>query len=379
MTHDDTPDRSGGSDRRQSPERRTTTLDWMAPVSVDGAPPVQRRAGPDRRAPAEVSLSPDAWGTTASRAVVFPGQGAQAVGMGRDLADAFPVARDVFAEVDDVLGQSLFKLMCEGPEDQLVLTENTQPALMAFSVAVMRVLQQEAGIGIDSLGSLVAGHSLGEYSALTAAGAFSLADAARLLRIRGRAMQQAVPVGEGAMAALMGLDLEVAAELAQGATASAGGVCVTANDNAPGQVVISGSRATVERALELAAERGARRSVLLPVSAPFHCPLMEPAAAAMADALANVAIAQPVVPLVANVTAQPVTAPDDIRALLVQQVTGTVRWRECVGFLQGQGVRTVVEAGYGRVLSGIAKRIDKALHTIPAGAPTEVSALVAAL
>jgi [acyl-carrier-protein] S-malonyltransferase len=271
-----------------------------------------------------------------SMAFVFPGQGSQEVGMGKALADAFAPAREVFQEVDDALGQNLSKLMFEGPDDELRLTENAQPALMAVSMAVMRILAAEGGFSLDGKVEYVAGHSLGEYSALAAAGAFSLGDAARLLKTRGRAMQEAVPVGEGAMAALLGLDLDVAREVAE--AAAQGEVCQAANDNAPGQVVVSGHAAAVERALEIAKEKGAKRALLLPVSAPFHCSLMAPAADVMAAALENTEISAPVVPLVANVTAESVVDPDTIRRQLVEQVTGAVRWRECVLYMKDKGV-----------------------------------------
>ncbi len=290
-------------------------------------------------------------------AFVFPGQGSQAVGMGRDLAEAFPEARLVFQEVDDALGQHLFKIMSDGPDDLLTLTENAQPALMAVSMAVVRVLEQ-AGLSLPNHAAFVAGHSLGEYSALAAAGAVSLADTARLLKIRGQAMQKAVPVGVGAMAALLGLDIEQARAVAK-AAAAPGEVCEAANDNAPGQVVVSGHRAAVTRALSLAAEAGARRSILLPVSAPFHCALMQPAAEAMAEALGRVPFHMPRLPVVTNVTACAEHDPLRLADLLVAQVTGAVRWRESVLWMKAQGVTTLVELGAGKVLSGLAKRIDK--------------------
>jgi [acyl-carrier-protein] S-malonyltransferase len=311
------------------------------------------------------------------RALVFPGQGSQAVGMGRDLASAFAVARHMFQEVDDALSQRLSKLMFEGPESELTLTENAQPALMAVSIAVMRVLEKEGGLDLPRHVSLVAGHSLGEYSALAAAGTFVLADTARLLKRRGLAMQRAVPVGEGAMAALLGLELEPAQEIA--AAAAEGEVCATANDNAPGQVVVSGHKAAVERAIKLGAERGARRSILLPVSAPFHCALMAPAAQEMEEALAAVAMAPPAVPLVANVTAAPVEDPETIRRLLVEQVTGLVRWRESVLAMKSGGVDTVVEVGAGRVLSGLVKRIDRDLAVASVGTPAEIETFLKTL
>jgi [acyl-carrier-protein] S-malonyltransferase len=305
-----------------------------------------------------------------SMAFVFPGQGSQEVGMGKALADAFAPAREVFQEVDDALGQKLSKLMFEGPDDELRLTENAQPALMAVSMAVMRTLAAEGGFSLDGRVDYVAGHSLGEYSALAAAQAFSLGDAARLLKTRGRAMQEAVPVGEGAMAALLGLDLDVAREVAE--AAAQGEVCQAANDNAPGQVVVSGHTAAVERALEIAKERGAKRALLLPVSAPFHCSLMAPAAAVMAKALENTEINAPSVPLVANVTAESVVDPDTIRRQLVEQVTGAVRWRESVLYMKDRGVDRLVEAGAGKVLSGLARRIDRELTGQSLNGPNDV-------
>jgi [acyl-carrier-protein] S-malonyltransferase len=310
-------------------------------------------------------------------AFVFPGQGSQAVGMGRALAEAFPAARLVFDEVDDALAQRLSKLMFEGPESELTLTENAQPALMAVSLAVLRVLEGEGGWKLSAKAAFVAGHSLGEYSALAAAGALGFADTARLLKRRGRAMQRAVPVGEGAMAALLGLDLPAAQDVV--AAASEGEVCACANDNAPGQVVVSGARAAVERAIKLAAEKGARRSILLPVSAPFHCQLMAPAAREMAEALAGVGLAPPVVPLVANVTAAPVSDPETIRRLLVEQVTGMVRWRESILRLKAEGANRLVELGAGKVLAGLAKRIDKDVEAVAVGQPAEVDAILKTL
>jgi len=312
-----------------------------------------------------------------SRAFVFPGQGSQAVGMGAALSEAFPVAREVFQEVDDALSQRLSRLMFEGPESDLTLTENAQPALMAVSLAVVRVLEREGNLRLADKADLVAGHSLGEYSALAAAGSLSIADTARLLKRRGQAMQAAVPVGEGAMAALLGLDLAVATEVAE--EAAQGEVCAPANDNAPGQVVVSGAKAAVERAIELAATKGARRGILLPVSAPFHCALMAPAADVMAEALAEVVIQPPHVTLVANVTAGPVQEPEEIRPLLVQQVTGMVRWRESVLYMKERGVDTLVELGAGKVLSGLTRRIDRDLNGQNAGTPAEVETLIKAL
>lgn len=311
-----------------------------------------------------------------ARAFVFPGQGSQAVGMGKDLAEAFAEAREVFQEVDSALDQNLSALMFEGPADVLTLTENAQPALMAVSMAVVRVLAAK-GVDLAAHGAFVAGHSLGEYSALCAAGALSISDTARLLKTRGQAMQKAVPVGQGAMAALLGLDLETAQAVA--AEAAQGDVCQAANDNAPGQVVVSGSKAAVERAVEIAASKGAKRAMLLPVSAPFHCALMQPAADVMAQALAAVEIKAPVLPLVANVTAQAETDPARIRALLVEQVTGSVRWRESVLWLKEQGITELVECGSGKVLSGLAKRIDRAVAGRALNTPADIDAFVAEL
>ena len=312
-----------------------------------------------------------------SHAFVFPGQGSQSVGMGKALAETFPQAAAVFAEVDAALGQKLSALMFEGPEAELTLTANAQPALMAVSMAVLRVLEAEAGFDLARDARFVAGHSLGEYSALAAAGAFSLADTARLLRLRGEAMQRAVPVGEGAMAAILGLDFAPVAEVAAEAVRHlgiAGAVCQAANDNGGGQVVISGTKAAVEKAMELAKAAGARRAVPLPVSAPFHCALMQPAAEAMAAALARVDIRAPKVPIVANVTAGPVTEPAEIRQRLVEQVTGTVRWRECVAYMAGQGVTTFYELGAGKVLSGLVKRIAETASGVAVGTPADVEA-----
>jgi len=308
------------------------------------------------------------------RAFVFPGQGSQAPGMGKALAEAFPTARLLFEEVDDALSQHLSRLMFEGPESDLTLTENAQPALLAVSLAVVRVLEAEAGFDIAGQVAYVAGHSLGEYSALAAARAISVPDAARLVKRRGQAMQKAVPVGEGAMAALLGLELDAAREVA--AEAAAGGVCAVANDNSPGQVVVSGHASAVERAVALAASRGARRSIMLPVSAPFHSPLMAPAADMMAEALEEIALQAPVVPLVANVTAKPTEDPEEIKELLVEQVTRMVRWRETVLLFTENEVEEVVELGAGRVLAGLAKRIARDLGTVSVGAPAELEALI---
>lgn len=291
--------------------------------------------------------------------------------MGRAVADAFPAARRVFEEVDEALGESLSTTIFGGPEDALTLTANAQPALMATSIATLRALEA-TGVDVASTARFVAGHSLGEYSALVAAGSLTITDAARLLRARGRAMQNAVPAGEGAMAALLGVDLEVAAAVA--AEAAEGDVCDVANDNAPGQVVLSGSKAAVERAVAIAKTRGAKRAILLAVSAPFHCSLMAPAAAAMAEALASATVRAPVVPLYANVTAAPVNDPAEIRRLLVEQVTGTVRWRECVAALAADGIDCFVEIGAGSVLTGLAKRIAKDARAFAVGTPADVEA-----
>ncbi len=316
-------------------------------------------------------------------AFIFPGQGSQTVGMGRDLAAAFAPAREVFGEVDEVLKQKLSKLMFEGPAETLTLTENTQPALMAMSLAVLRVLEHEGGFKIEDKAVLVAGHSLGEYSALAAVGAFTLADAARLLRERGLAMQAAVPAGEGAMAAILGVELDVAEAICADAATlvhedgrTETQVVEAANDNGGGQVVISGHKAAVERALALAKERGIRRAMLLPVSAPFHCALMAPAADVMRDALGRAEVRAPVVPVVSNVSADRVTAPDEIRDLLVRQVTGTVRWRECILACRDMGVTSFMELGAGKVLSGLIRRIDPELASAAAGTPGEIEAML---
>lgn len=305
-----------------------------------------------------------------SRAFVFPGQGAQAIGMGRDLADAYPAARAVFDEVDSALRENLSALIWSGEADDLMLTRNAQPALMATSIAALRALESE-GITVAEHAAVVAGHSLGEYTALVAAGSITLADAARLLRIRGEAMQNAVPVGVGAMAALLGLDFEAAQSVAREAAEDQ--VCQAANDNDPGQVVVSGHREAVERALVIARDKGAKRAMLLPVSAPFHCDLMEPAARVMAEALDDVDIADPSVPLIANVTAQPVQDATSIRSLLVDQITGSVRWRESVGRMVEMGVTEVWEIGAGKALSGMIRRIDKGVATRAIGTASDVA------
>ena len=309
-----------------------------------------------------------------TRAFIFPGQGSQAVGMGKALAEAFAAARETFQEVDEALQQNLSRLMWEGPESDLVLTENAQPAIMAASLAIIAVLRREGGLDLAKHARLVAGHSLGEYSALAAAGAFTLADTARLLKARGRAMQQAVPVGEGGMSALLGAEIEQAEALAKECAAQTGGVCVVANDNAPGQVVISGTKAAIDRAPEIAKTMGIKRAMALNVSAPFHSPMMQPAADAMAEALANVTIRPPAVPVVANVTAQEAREPDAIRRLLVEQITARVRWRESVLSFRALGIETTVEAGGAKVLTGMVKRIDKELQTVTLDSPADIEA-----
>jgi [acyl-carrier-protein] S-malonyltransferase len=305
-------------------------------------------------------------------AFVFPGQGSQSVGMGRALAEAFPVARAVFEEVDAALGEKLTATMWEGPAERLTFTENAQPALMAVSLATMRVLQAEAGVDLARDAAFVAGHSLGEYSALAVAGSITVSDTARLLRIRGRAMQRAVPVGTGAMAALIGLEFAAASAIA--AEAAQAQVCQAANDNGGGQIVVSGDKAAVERAVEIAKAKGAKRAMMLPVSAPFHCALMRPAAGAMAEALAKVDVKPPAVPLVANVLARAITEPGEIVRRLVEQVTGTVRWRESVTFMATAGVGTFYEVGAGKVLSGLVKRIAEGASGIAIGTPEDVAA-----
>ena len=304
-----------------------------------------------------------------STAFTFPGQGSQSVGMGKDLADAFPEARAVFDEIDDALGQKLSTLMLEGPEDELTLTANAQPALMAVSMAAMRSLEAR-GFSLSDKAAFVAGHSLGEYSALAASQALTIADTARLLRIRGNAMQEAVPVGEGAMAAIIGLEQDTVEAICS--ECAAGGVCQVANDNGGGQLVISGSRENVEKAAARASEEGAKRALMLPVSAPFHSQLMEPAAEAMREALAQVELATPAVPLVANVLARPVTDPVEIKDLLVQQVTGQVRWRETVSWFAENGVTEVVEVGSGKVLTGLARRIDRSISGKAINTPQDI-------
>lgn len=376
-----TKTRSAGAGRAEPATRRqgSHALYRNPPARQDGARPRQAF-----RFEWGTGLRPAGLGEEIGmkRAFVFPGQGSQAVGMGQSLAAAFPAARRLFDEIDEALAQPLSRLMFDGPEEELVLTENAQPALMAASLAVIRVLEAEGGFDIARHAAFVAGHSLGEYSALAASGALSVGDAARLLKLRGRAMQRAVPVGEGAMAALIGLDAE-AARMVAAAAARAGiehdEVCAVANDNAPGQAVVSGHRGAVERAVAIAREHGARRAVMLPVSAPFHSPLLAPAAEAMAAALAQVELRRPAAPLVANVTARPTGDPAEIKRLLIEQVTAMVRWRESVLFLAESGVEEVVEIGAGRVLAGLVKRIAPALAARSVGAPAEAEALIAEL
>jgi [acyl-carrier-protein] S-malonyltransferase len=327
--------------------------------------------GPISRKTAEVNGARDLMAV----AFVFPGQGSQTVGMGKALAESFAPARAVFDEIDAALGEKLSAVIFEGPADTLTLTENAQPALMAVSLAAMRVLQVEAGVDLAREAQFVAGHSLGEYSALAAAGAFSIADTARLLRTRGLAMQKAVPVGVGAMAALIGLDFDAAAAVAK--EAAQGEVCEAANDNGAGQVVVSGNSAAVERAVEIAKAKGAKRAMLLPVSAPFHCALMQPAASVMAEALAQVSVNEPAVPVVANVLAKPISEPAEIVRALVAQVTGTVRWRESVAFMAQAGVQTFCEVGAGKVLSGLIKRIAAAAGASSIGTPEDIAAFKA--
>lgn len=311
------------------------------------------------------------------RAFVFPGQGSQAVGMGKELADAHSEARQVFEAVDDALGEKLSTLMFEGPDDDLRLTRNAQPALMAVSMAVLKVLETKSGKGIGDLCGYVAGHSLGEYSALAAANSIDIVDAARLLRLRGESMQNAVPVGDGAMAAILGVDLAVAKEIAD--EAGKKGVCDVANDNADGQVVLSGEKAAIDKAIEVAVEKGAKKSVLLPVSAPFHCSMMAPAADVMADALKQIDLRTPVVPVVANVTAAPESDPEAIRQLLVQQVTGMVRWRESVLKMAEIGVTEIVEVGAGKVLAGLTRRIDRSVTGKALNGPGDIDSWLEAL
>jgi len=310
------------------------------------------------------------------RALVFPGQGSQAVGMGGELADAFTSAREVLEEADDALKDRLSRLIREGPPETLTLTENAQPALLTTSIAVLRVLEREGGFDVSRHAEFVAGHSLGEYSALTGAGALALADAVRIVRRRGRAMQEATPAGTGAMAALLGAELDQAQAIAADAAAETKLVCGVANDNGGGQVVVSGAKAAVERAVALAAERGLKRAIMLPVSAPFHCPLMQPAADVMAEALGAIAVAVPSVPVVANVTAAPVRDPETIRRLLIEQVTGMVRWRETVLRLKEDGVTEIVELGAGKVLAGLVRRIDRDIEVRSVGTPADVEAFL---
>ena len=308
------------------------------------------------------------------RAFVFPGQGSQTVGMGQELAAGFAVAREVFEEVDDALGQALSKVIAEGPQEVLTRTDNAQPALMAVSFALVRVLESEGGFTLADKAAFVAGHSLGEYAALTATGALPLSDCARLLKIRGQAMQAAVPVGQGAMAALLGLDFDQAVAVAK--MAAGDEVCAAANDNAKGQVVVSGSKAAVERAVRIAKEQGAKKAVLLPVSAPFHCALMQPAAERMADALNEVRFAAPSLPVVANVTAEAVSDPEKIKDLLITHICGTVRWRESVLWMHAKGVEQLVELGSGKVLSGLVRRIERSMTGLSVNDPAGIEALL---
>ncbi len=315
-------------------------------------------------------------GKNMKTALIFPGQGSQVVGMGRELADNFAVAREIFDAVDEALSQKLSDIIFNGPQEQLTLTENAQPAIMATSIAALHVFRQETGFDVGAHAMFVAGHSLGEYSALCAAGSISLTETARLLRLRGKSMQQAVPAGRGAMAALLGVDCAVAMEIAK--EAAQDDICTVANDNAAGQVVISGTRAAVERALDVAKAKGAKRAVLLDVSAPFHCPLMAPASGVMAEALSVAKIGAPCVPVVANVTAKSEKDPETIRRLLVDQVTGMVRWRESVHYMKAQGVERVIEIGAGKVLSGLAKRIEPEMLTVNIGTPADLEAFAKA-
>lgn len=312
-----------------------------------------------------------------ARAFVFPGQGSQFIGMGKDLAENFAEAKEIFQEVDDSLSQNLSALMFDGNEADLNLTENTQPALMAVSVAVARILEKQGGITIKDSAKYVAGHSLGEYSALTAAGVIAVSDCARLLKLRGTSMQKAVPVGVGSMAAVLGLDFDDVAKIAE--ESAQGQVCAAANDNSDGQVVVSGHKEAVERAVALASEKGAKRAVILPVSAPFHCALMAPAAEAMAPALADTTFNAPVVPVVTNVTADAQSEPDKLKDLLVEQITGMVRWRESVLYMKTQGVEEMIELGAGKVLSGLARRIDRSIACSNAGTTEEIEALISKL
>ena len=309
-----------------------------------------------------------------TRAFLFPGQGSQVVGMGEELIATFPAARETLEEIDDALGQNLTKLITQGPAEELQLTENAQPALMALSMAVLRVLETEGDVCLSESCAFVAGHSLGEYSALAAARTFGLADTARLLKTRGQAMQKAVPVGQGGMAALLGADMDVAQEIAD--AAAQGEVCSTANDNAPGQIVLSGAMTAIDRAIEVAAEKGIKRCIKLPVSAPFHCAMMAPAAVVMEKSLGDVDLVRPLVPVMANVTAAPADNPDDIRRLLVEQVTTLVRWRESVLAMRDAGVDTLIELGAGKVLSGLTKRIDRDITSMSVETPADVEAVL---
>lgn len=312
-----------------------------------------------------------------TRAFVFPGQGSQAVGMGQDLLAAFPIARETLEEIDDALGRGLSKIIASGPPEELTLTENAQPALMAISMAVLRVLETEGEVDLSDACAFVAGHSLGEYSALAAARSIDIADTARLLNTRGQAMQKAVPVGEGGMAALLGAELDLAQEIAD--EAAQGDICSPANDNGPGQIVLSGAMPAIDRAIEIAGEKGVRRSIKLPVSAPFHCAMMAPAADVMEKALADIDLVRPVVPVMANVTAAPAENPDDLRRLLVEQVTALVRWRESVLAMRDAGVDTLIELGAGKVLTGLTKRIDRDMTAMNVETPDDIEAVLKTL
>ena len=379
--HEDRPGKlvSSVTPRAGRRKRLAATSGGRLLESDQGLEPVPRDSAARLDIPASVSvLRPHSHeGAPMTAAFTFPGQGSQAVGMGKALAEAFPAARAVFDEVDSALGEKLTAIIWDGPAETLQLTENAQPALMAVSIATLRVLETEAGFSVGRDAAFVAGHSLGEYSALAAAGSLSISDTARLLRTRGLAMQKAVPVGAGAMAALLGLDYEAA--MAVASEAAQGQVCQAANDNGGGQVVVSGDKAAVERALEIAKTKGAKRAMLLPVSAPFHCKLMQPAADAMAEALAGVTIKAPASPLVSNVLAAPITDPDEIRRRLIEQVTGTVRWRESVAYMAAHGVTRFFEIGAGKVLSGLVKRIADGAVGVSVGGPNDIAAAKDAL